>query len=142
MENVTVSPENYSIHRVRKTVLLQDEPVERQIGSNIVVAYAGTINGEGYIRQLRSLAAILKQISGTLLLYGPLSESRADKIGLNGKNVILRGQVKSERLIHHLRKEADVLFVPMSFSPEDRVNMEMSFPSKLTDYTAVGVYQC
>jgi hypothetical protein len=38
-----------------------------------------------------------------------------------------------------LRAEADGLFVPMSFSSEDHANMELSFPSKLTDYTAVGL---
>ena len=37
------------------------------------------------------------------------------------------------------REEVDVLFVPMSFDPTDRPNMETGFPSKLTDYTSVGV---
>ena len=38
-----------------------------------------------------------------------------------------------------MRDEADVLFVPMSFEASDRNNMQLSFPSKLTDYTASGV---
>jgi hypothetical protein len=37
------------------------------------------------------------------------------------------------------RDEADVLFVPMSFDGADKANMEISFPSKLTDYTVVGI---
>ena len=38
-----------------------------------------------------------------------------------------------------LREEADALFVPMSFAPEDRANMTLAFPSKLADCTAVGL---
>jgi len=42
-------------------------------------------------------------------------------------------------LLVRLRKEADALFVPMSFDSCDKVNMEMAFPSKLADCTAVGL---
>jgi hypothetical protein len=31
------------------------------------------------------------------------------------------------------------LFVPMSFDPVDRTNMELAFPSKLADCTAIGL---
>ena len=31
------------------------------------------------------------------------------------------------------------MFLPMSFAPQDRQNMEISFPSKLTDYTLTGL---
>jgi hypothetical protein len=41
--------------------------------------------------------------------------------------------------MRRLREEADALFVPMSFDVLDRSNMEMAFPSKLADCTAVGV---
>ena len=49
------------------------------------------------------------------------------------------GLLKADELLLRLRAEADVLFVPMSFAPEDRDNMRMGFPSKLSDYTAVGL---
>ncbi len=42
-------------------------------------------------------------------------------------------------MLNRLRSEAHALFVPMSFAPSDRANMEMAFPSKLADYTATGV---
>jgi hypothetical protein len=32
-----------------------------------------------------------------------------------------------------------VLYVPMSFEPDDRPNMEISFPTKLADYTAAAL---
>ncbi len=37
------------------------------------------------------------------------------------------------------REEVDVLFVPMSFDTTDHPNMKISFASKLTVYTAVGL---
>jgi hypothetical protein len=42
-------------------------------------------------------------------------------------------------MIERLRREADVLVVPMSFHPDDRSNIEVAFPSKLADYTATGL---
>jgi glycosyltransferase involved in cell wall biosynthesis len=47
--------------------------------------------------------------------------------------------LKSTALLEELRRRVDVLFVPMSFAAGDRANMEMGFPSKLTDYMAVGI---
>jgi hypothetical protein len=47
--------------------------------------------------------------------------------------------VSSAELMDRLRAGVDVLFVPMSFAPGDREYSALSFPSKLTDYTAVGV---
>jgi hypothetical protein len=41
--------------------------------------------------------------------------------------------------MEQFREEVDVLFVPMSFEPEDQVNMQSGFPSKLSDCTAVGL---
>jgi hypothetical protein len=41
--------------------------------------------------------------------------------------------------MQRLRDEADALFVPMSFDPVDRTNMELAFPSKLADCTAIGL---
>lgn len=111
----------------------------RQIANRIVVAYAGTINGEGYVRRLRALATVLDRLKGTLILYGPLTGARAKELGLDRSNIIVRGLLRSAELIDRLREDADLLFVPMSFRLEDRTNMELSFPSKLTDYTEAGV---
>jgi hypothetical protein len=38
-----------------------------------------------------------------------------------------------------MRDEVDVLLVPMTFRDDLRFDMQISFPSKLTDYTAIGV---
>ncbi|HEV2804401.1 MAG TPA: glycosyltransferase [Chthoniobacterales bacterium] len=104
-----------------------------------VVGYAGTINGDGYVARLNALAKALSAMKGKLMIYGPTSAEQAKSIGLDEQNIFFRGLIPSEQLIDELRRETDLLFAPMSFRSEDRTNMELSFPSKLTDYTAVGL---
>ena len=114
---------------------------ERLQSSNAgpVFAFAGTINSPGYAKLLIGLAAHLVRHHGTLRIYGPLTPGQAQASGLTAANVRLEGLLPSSQLLERLRAEADVLFVPMSFADADRWNMRMSFPSKLTDYTAVGL---
>ena len=103
------------------------------------VAFAGTVNGSGYVHALREMAEVLMPLRGQLLVYGPLTRIQAERVGLNLPNVELRGLIKSHQLVARLREEADMLYVPMSFDLRDRTNMEVGFPSKLTDYTATGI---
>ncbi len=103
------------------------------------VAFAGTINSPGHARLLQDLASCLQSLGGKLLLYGPITEEISRQVGLALPNVELRGLLPSNVLIQTLRTEADLLYVPMSFDPQDRLAMKTNFPSKLTDYTAVGL---
>lgn len=103
------------------------------------VAFAGTINMGGHAVLLRNIAASLEAQGGKLLLYGPISNEAADQSGLLLPNVELRGLLPSHELIETLRRQADVLYVPMSFAEQDRQAMRTNFPSKLTDYSAVGL---
>jgi glycosyltransferase involved in cell wall biosynthesis len=102
-------------------------------------AFAGTINSKGIVGALRRLASCLAAFGGRLLIYGPLTTEQARADGLDEANVELCGLLPSEVLMTTLRERADALFVPMSFAAADRPNMQVSFPSKLTDYTAVGL---
>jgi glycosyltransferase involved in cell wall biosynthesis len=99
------------------------------------VAFAGTINSNGYIRALIALQDALKLAGGRLLIFGPTTSIE----GLNNYNTEIRGLLPSTELLTTLRNEADALFVPMSFDAADRANMEMAFPSKLADYTATAL---
>ena len=103
------------------------------------VAFCGTINSSGYVRALKALAASLSAVKGRLLIFGPLTAEAARGAGLESSHIVLSGLLKSAELITRLRAEADALFVPMSFDAVDRANMEISFPSKLADYTAAGL---
>jgi glycosyltransferase involved in cell wall biosynthesis len=111
----------------------------RETNRPFTVAFAGTLNTPGYIQALRSLRDAVATVNGKLAIFGPLTPEDASLNHLDGPNVKLNGLVKSGELLLRLREEADALFVPMSFSPEDRSNMEIAFPSKLADYTAVGL---
>lgn len=118
-----------------------DAPPERMARNDhpFTVAFGGSINSPGYVTALVSMASALAPIGGQLLIFGPLTPQEARQAGLERPNIVLRGLVKSSKLMTRLREEADALFVPMSFTTVDRPNMEIGFPSKLTDYTAVGL---
>ena len=113
-----------------------------RIGSNdgqFTIAFAGTINSQGYIHALQALQNALKPVNGRLLIFGPLTVHVAEQIGLNDPNTEVCGLLSSEQLLARLRAQADALFVPMSFAESDRDNMTMAFPSKLADYTVTGL---
>lgn len=113
-----------------------------RLGSNgrqFTIAFAGTINSQGYIHALKTLQNTLRPVNGRLLIFGPLTEDVAQQIGLDDPNTRICGLLSSEQLLARLREEADALFVPMSFAACDRDNMTFAFPSKLADYTTTGV---
>ncbi len=104
-----------------------------------VFAFAGTINSPGYARLLRRLAEAVGRRGGQVLIFGPLTAALAQDGGLDHPAIRIGGLIEPSALMQRLRAEADVLFVPMSFAPDDEANMRMGFPSKLTDYTAVAM---
>lgn len=118
-----------------------DAPPPR-LGRNdapFTIAFAGSINSDGYIQALRALQEALQAVGGRLLIYGPLTGEAAREVRLDRPWTIARGLLSAGELIEALREEADALFVPMSFAPVDRTNMELAFPSKLADCTAIGL---
>src|SRR5688572_18338859 len=118
-----------------------DEPPPRLARNDgpFTIAFAGSINSNGYIQALRALQEALEPVGGRLLIYGPLTGEAAREVGLDRPQTIVRGLWSAGELMQRLRDEADALFVPMSFDPVDRTNMELAFPSKLADSTAVGL---
>jgi glycosyltransferase involved in cell wall biosynthesis len=118
-----------------------DEPPTHLANSDtpFTIAFAGTINSDGYIDALIALQDALKSVNGRLLIFGPLSVDVAQQIGLHDSTTEIRGLLPAADLMTRLRAETDALFVPMSFAASDRANMELAFPSKLADYTATGV---
>lgn len=105
----------------------------------LVFAYAGSINSQGQANNLISLASVLEPLSGKLIVYCSLTKESINRIGLNKDNVIIRPIIPYKKLIYTLQNEADVLFVPMNFDTEYQSNMQLCFPSKLTDYTATAL---
>jgi glycosyltransferase involved in cell wall biosynthesis len=118
-----------------------EEPPEHlsRHAKTFTIAFAGTINSNGYIHALRALQNALKPAGGRLLIFGPLKTEVARQVGLADANIEVCGLLSWSDLMVRLREEAHALFVPMSFDACDRANMEMAFPSKLADYTATGL---
>jgi glycosyltransferase involved in cell wall biosynthesis len=112
--------------------------LERSDGP-FTIAFAGSINSNGYIQALRALQEALEPVGGRLVIYGPLTVEAAREVGLDRPHTVVRGLLSAAELMQQLRAEADALLVPMSFEPVDRTNMELAFPSKLADCTAVGL---
>ncbi|HEU5131074.1 MAG TPA: hypothetical protein VFT26_03185, partial [Pyrinomonadaceae bacterium] len=118
-----------------------DEPPAHLASTDkpFTIAFAGTINSDGYIHALTALQKTLQTVNGRLLIIGPLTPDVAQQLGLNDPNTEVCGLLPATKLLKRLRAETHALFVPMSFAASDRANMEMAFPSKLADYTATGI---
>jgi hypothetical protein len=119
--------------------LVFGEPPEALIRTcePFTVAFFGTIYVE-YARALQRLAIALQEIGGRLFVFGPRPYPAVDEF-LTAPNIAYEGTLSSTALIRRCREEAHALFIPMSYREHDRHNMEVSFPSKLADYTAIGV---
>jgi glycosyltransferase involved in cell wall biosynthesis len=103
------------------------------------LAFAGTLATGDYVRQLVALSWMLPSVRGRLLLFGPFDFETLSTAGMNMKVTVVGGTLHSLDLITRLRAEADVLFLPMSFEPQDSCLFALNFPSKLTDYTAAAL---
>jgi hypothetical protein len=114
-------------------------PENKSGDATLVCAFAGSISSSGYVRALAQLAEALQHQGAQLHIFGPVDAKAAAAAGLHHDNICFRGLLPSSELIDTLHAEADILFAPMSFDPADRANMELSFPSKLTDYTITGL---
>lgn len=116
------------------------QPHRQRGGENkLVFAFAGTVNSRGYAQSLATLASVLGSVGGELVVYSNLNAGGIRDCGLEGRHVSVRPVMPFGELLESLRGDVDVLFVPMSFAAEDAQNMRLGFPSKLADYTAVGL---
>lgn len=104
----------------------------------LVVGYGGN-SGPEMMVCLRELARALQGTRTRLEIFGPFDSSARRELTALLESITFAGFVPFDRMIEELRARVDVLFLPMTFDSADRDNMMLSFPSKLADYTAVGV---
>jgi glycosyltransferase involved in cell wall biosynthesis len=102
------------------------------------VAYAGTINSPIYARGVAETARIADRMGGRVLVYTDRLGAAALARASVASSMVIRDMVPPPELVCRLRQDADLLLVPMSFEAGDH-NMEVSFPSKLAEYTATGL---
>jgi hypothetical protein len=101
----------------------------------MVIGYGGNSSSQ-MVDCLRTLAEALPVSGARLALFGNFDEGSQRRLLTASPAITFHGFVPYHQMIRGLREMADVLFVPMSFDASHR---GLSFPSKLTDYTATGL---
>lgn len=112
----------------------------RPIGTDspLTVGYGGN-SGHEMMSCLETLAGALDRARARLVVFGPFGDDARRRLLALSSSIAFTGFVPYHEMIAGLRAAADVLFVPMTFAAADRDNQIVSFPSKLTDYTATGL---
>jgi glycosyltransferase involved in cell wall biosynthesis len=104
-----------------------------------VVAFCGQIHQDGTTDLLRRLAAVLTELGGHLDIYSLLSADEIAGRGLVPPTVRVMGFLPAGAMGERVGATADALFLPASFEPGERRDVATLFPSKLADYTAIGL---
>lgn len=118
---------------------LFDTPSAGPASGPFTIAFAGNIFSRGQLELLAKASRALARIDGRLLLFGPHDRSRLESAGADCSVVVLAGTLKSAELIKVMRSDAHVLLLPWTFDADEVADLSLSFPSKLTDYTATGL---
>lgn len=104
-----------------------------------VVAYCGLIHQDGTTALLREVANILSRHGGHLDLYTIYTPEQMQKSGLLPPTVRVQGYFPSHEMGRRVAATADLLFLPASFEHREKDDVSTLFPSKLADYTAIGL---
>ncbi|MBU6276979.1 MAG: glycosyltransferase [Planctomycetes bacterium] len=107
--------------------------------ASLVFAYTGSIHRDGYQGNLAPLARALAQAGHRLHLIGGVTNTDLPTLGLGLPNVTALGFLPAEGFHDRLRRDIDVMVIPMSFRPELSRDMLLAFPSKLADGTGIGI---
>jgi glycosyltransferase involved in cell wall biosynthesis len=108
-------------------------------GGPPVVAFCGMIHQDGTTVLLRKLAAVLAGLDGHLDLYTMLSADQLAAWDLGPPTVRVRGFFPAAEMGERIAQTSHALFLPASFEPRERTDVATLFPSKLTDYVAIGL---
>ena len=108
-------------------------------GDRLVIGFAGA-SGQEVMHALRELAPALARGNGSVIAYGPFDEAQRRELLSLSSAFEFPGFVDTAReMIGQLRARADILFLPMSFDSATGDYATLSFPSKLADYTRIGL---
>jgi len=125
--------------RSARTQRLERPPLRAPTPGAFVFAYAGSAASQGQRRALTDFANAIAPLGARLRIYQGMALDLLRRDGLQTDNVEIVAFRPAEELHRDLEASADAMYLPMSYADEDRANVELCFPSKLTDYTAVGL---
>jgi hypothetical protein len=108
-------------------------------GEPPVVAFCGSMHQDGTIDLLRKMAGVLGQLGGHLDLYTPVQASQLAAHNLVPPTVRLRGFFPASEMGERVGSTAHALFLPASFEAREREDVATLFPSKLADYSTIGL---
>lgn len=114
-------------------------PPDRPAQQPFVFAYAGAMDGQWARDAIVGLAHAVAPLGARVRVYGHTTMELLRAAGLRGDNVEVHPFLSTAELHREFRTRVDALYLPMSFTPGDRENVEVCFPSKMTDYTVPGL---
>jgi hypothetical protein len=107
--------------------------------NTFVVAFAGMLH-HGWTRQaLIALAGEMAKLNGRVDLYAPYTDEQLAQWGLTGQHIRRVGFFPAHEMGDRVAASAQALFLPASFNPAERRDVSTLFPSKLADYTGIGL---
>lgn len=107
-------------------------------GRSLTFAYAGSIQGESGIQQILAFARVASSQGHQLIVYSAQHDAvRRSAVSMPGLEV--RAPMPSRDLIRELWREADCLLVTASFDSSNADVVTTQFPSKVADYSSVGL---
>ena len=118
---------------------LAEPPLRQPTPNAFVFAYAGSAGSAGQRRTLIDFAHAIAPLGARLRIYQGMELDLLRREGLGSDNVELAAFRPAHALHQDLMASVDAMYLPMSFAPEDRDNVELCFPSKLADYTVAGL---
>jgi hypothetical protein len=109
-------------------------------GGPPVVAFVGNVHQGSTPDLLRKLAAVLASLNGHLDLYTILTADRLAALGMAPPTVRVPSHFPSAAEMNdRIGRTAHALVLPAAFDPCEREDVVTLFPSKLADYTALGL---
>jgi hypothetical protein len=105
----------------------------------ITIAFAGSTNVGGVAYQLKIMATLLQSMGGELHLYTKDAPQEIERQGIVGDCVKIIGFLPPKIMAEEMGKSVTALFLPASFEPSREMEVSTLFPSKLADYTAIGI---
>lgn len=114
-----------------------EQSAESPGGRPFRLAYAGS--PETYFKEILFAEECLKKIGGELWIYGALPHERRDLMAAGFPEHRVAPPLPERELVPRLREDADAAYLPMPFDADQQENARLSFPSKLTGYTAAGL---
>lgn len=110
----------------------------KELRSTKTWTFMGSIFNKSVVRVLATIADLLRREDDErLVIYGPRTHLLQESGLLRHLTVEYRGFIDSEQFLEIVSRDADVLVLPVSFDASE--NMHLSFPSKLVDYTGLGL---